>query len=181
MNLEFDRDNRISNFAVDALDGIGVLTKVLSPADASLPVPQHLHEQVNIARRLRSAAALYGYGGIARLCERLELICEQAWAIPNAEWPQAVGAMREITEGILTLVKAIGSGGSEDLSVAERCLELSAGLLSNKSTRPESEPVRPIESVPTAEAAMEAQQATHLYDDYFLPQLDPEVLGYFTP
>lgn len=58
MNSEFDRDNRMSNFAVDALDGMGGLTKVLSPADASLPVPQHLHEQVNIARRLRSAAAL---------------------------------------------------------------------------------------------------------------------------
>lgn len=89
--------------------------------------------------------------------------------------------MREITEGILTLVKAIGSGGCEDRSVVERCLELSSGLLSNESTRPESEPVRPIESVSTAEAAMEAQQATHLDDDYFLPQLDPEVLGYFTP
>lgn len=181
MSSEFDRDNRISIFAVDALNGMGVLTKVVYPADASLPVPQQLHEQVSIARRLRSAAALYGYGGIARLCERLELICEQAWAIPDAEWPKAVGAMREIIEGILTLVKAIGSGGSEDLSMVERCLELSAELLSNELTMPEIEPVRPMETVATAETAMEAQQATHQRDDYFLPQLDPAVLGYFTP
>jgi chemosensory pili system protein ChpA (sensor histidine kinase/response regulator) len=181
MSSEFDRDNRVSNFAVDALDGIGGLTKVLYPADTSLPVPQQLHEQVSIARRLHSAAALYGHRGIARLCQQLELICERAWAIPDAEWPKAVGAMREIVEGILTLVKTIGSGGSEDRSVVERCLELSAGLLSNESTMPAIEPVRPMESVARAETAMEGQQATHQCDDYFLPQLDPEVLGYFTP
>ncbi|MBH0206529.1 MAG: hybrid sensor histidine kinase/response regulator [Nitrospira sp.] len=181
MSLEFDRDNRISIFTVDALNGLEVLTKVLFPADASFPVPQQLHEQVSIARRLRSAAALYGFSGIARLCERLELICEQARAIPDAEWPTAVGVVREIIEGILTLVKAIGSGGSEERAMVERCLELSAGLLSNESTMPDSEPVRPLESVATAETAMEAPQATDQPDDYFLPQLDAEVLGYFTP
>ena len=181
MSVEFDRDHRISIFTVDALNGLEVLTKVLYPADASLPVPQQLHEQVSIARRLRSAAALYGFSGIARLCERLSLICEQARAIPGAEWPTAVGAVREIVEGMLTLVKAIGSGGNEERAMVERCLELSAGLLSNESTMPDNEPVRPPESVATAETAMEAQQATHQRDDYFLPQLDPEVLGYFTP
>ena len=178
MSLEFDRDNRISIFAVDALDVMEVLTKVLYPADASLPVSQQLHEQVIIARRIRSAAVLYGYDGIARLCERLEAIFEQAWAIPNAEWLKAVGAMREIVEGILTLVKIIGGGGSEDPSVVERCLALSAGLLPDESTMPEIESVN---SVSTAETAVEAQQAVYLCDGYFLPQLDPEVLGYFTP
>ncbi len=180
MSSEFDRDNRIRIFTVDALDGMEVVTKVLYPADASLPVPQQLHEQVIIARHIRSAAALYGYDGIARLCERLEAIFEQAGAIPNAEWQKAVGAMREIAEGILTLVKAIGSDGGEDPSVVERCLALSAGLLPDDSTMPGIESVGPRDSISTAETAMEAQQAAHLCDDYFLPQLDPEVLGYFT-
>jgi len=178
MSSEFDRDNRIRIFAVDALDGIEVLTKVLCPADASLPAPQHLHEHVIIARRIRSAAALYGYDEIAALCERLEALFEQACAIPNAEWLKTVGAMREIVEGILTLVKAIGGGGSEDPSVVERCSALPAGLLPDESTMPGIESVH---SVSTAEIALKAHQAVYHCDDYFLPQLDPEVLGYFTP
>lgn len=171
----------MSIFAVDALDWMEVVTKVLYPADASIPAPQQLYEHVTIARRIRSAAALHGYAGIARLCERLEAIFEQAWAIPNTEWLKAVGAMREIVEGILTLVKAIDSGGSEDPSVVERCLALSAGLITDDSTMPVSESVRPRDPGSAAETVIEAQQVAYLCDDYFLPQLDPEVLGYFMP
>ncbi|MBH0186317.1 MAG: hybrid sensor histidine kinase/response regulator [Nitrospira sp.] len=181
MSSEFDPDHLISIFAVDALGGIEDLMKVLYPADASCPVAQQLQDHIIIARRIQSAAALYGYDGIVRLCERLEVIFKQARVIPSAEWLTAVGAIREIVDGVLTLVKAIGTGGSEDMSVVERCMAVSAGVLSNVSPMPGIEPGRPIDSVPAAETGMDAQQPAYLYDNYFLPQLDPEVSGYFTP
>ena len=180
MSSEFERDNPISIFIVEASDGMEVLTKILYPPDAQLPAPQQLHEQLIIAHRIRSAAARYGYDGIARLCERLAAIFEQTRAIPTDEWLRAVGVMRETVEGILTLVKTIGGGGSEDPAIVERCLALSAGLLPDESTMPVFEPVGPADSVRAEKTAMETQQPIYS-DDYFLPQLDPEVLEYFEP
>ena len=171
MSSEFDQENLVSIFVVEALDGMGVVTKALHPADDSLPTPQQIHEQFIIAHRIRGAAALYGYDGVARLCERLEVTFEQATTIPDVEWPRAVGAMRETVEGILTLVKAIGIGRSEDRAMVERCLASSEGLLPDEPHLPVSEPGMQEAFAPAASASQKC----------VAPRIDAEVLSYFVP
>ncbi|MDH5253680.1 MAG: Hpt domain-containing protein, partial [Nitrospira sp.] len=171
MSSEFDQENLVSIFVVEALDGMAVVTKALHPADDSLPTPQQIHEQFIIAHRIRGAAALYGYDGVARLCERLEVTFEQATTIPDVEWPRAVGAMRETVEGILTLVKAIGIGRSEDRAMVERCLASSEGLLPDEPHLPVSEPGMQEAFAPAASASQK----------YVAPRIDAEVLSYFVP
>lgn len=164
MGSEFDQQNLVGIFVAEASDGMTALTKALHPADESVPTPQQLLEQYIIAHRIRGAAALYGYSGIAQLSERLEAMLEQAPNIPDAEWPRAVGAMREIVRGIQVLVQSIGQGGSEDGGVVERCLTSSEGLLPGTSS-----------AVPPVPPASSVSQ------EYIIPVLDAEVLSYFVP
>jgi chemosensory pili system protein ChpA (sensor histidine kinase/response regulator) len=134
MSAEFDQENLISIFIDEASDGMKALTKALNPAEAGLPTPQQLQEQFIVAHRIKGAAALYGYNGIACLCERLEALCEKAMAIPEDEWPRAVGSMRKTVQGIQTLLQTIGDGESEDRTVVATCLASLVGLLPNKLT-----------------------------------------------
>jgi chemosensory pili system protein ChpA (sensor histidine kinase/response regulator) len=111
MSSEFDQRSLVKYFVAEALEGMGVLTKALHPADDSVPTPQQLQEQYIIAHRIRGAASLYGYDGIAKLSEQMEAILEQAQPIPDADWPRAVGALRETVQGIQMIVQALSAGG----------------------------------------------------------------------
>ncbi|TKS61907.1 MAG: hypothetical protein EWM72_00032 [Nitrospira sp.] len=164
MGSEFDQQNLVGIFVAEASDGMTALTKALHPADESVPTPPQLLEQYIVAHRIRGAAALYGYSGIAQLSERLEAMLEQAPNIPDAEWPRAVGAMREIVQGIQVLVQSIGQGGSEDGGVVEQCLTSSEGLLPG-----------------TSSAAPPVPSASSVSQEYIIPVLDAEVLSYFVP
>lgn len=164
MGSEFDQQNLVSIFIAEASDGMTALTKVLHPPDESLPVPPQLQEHYIVAHRIRGAAALYGYGAVARLAERLEALLEHASAIPEGEWPRAVGAMREIVQGTQSLIQSIGQGGPEDEGIVERCLASSEGLLPDASV-----------GESTAPAPMAADR------EYMIPVLDAEVLSYFVP
>ncbi len=168
MSSEFDEQNLVGIFVTEASDGMAVLTRALHPADGSVPSPQELQEQYIVAHRVRGAAALYGYQGIARLSERLESLLEQAAAIPASDWPRAVGAMREIIQGIQSQVQSIADGTGEDLSVSERCCASSDDLV------PES-------SVEEREGSSPAPPAAALEPSYLVPELDAEVLSYFVP
>ncbi len=161
MSSEFDQHNLVSIFIAEASDGMADLIKALHPADESVPTPQQIQEQYIIAHRIRGAAALYGYGGVARLAERLESLLEQAPSIADAEWPRAVGVMREIVQGIQSLVQSICQGESEDEGVVEWCLTSSAGLVS--------------------ESPADASSARSVSREYVIPVLDAEVLSYFVP
>lgn len=163
MSSEFNQENLVGIFVLEASDGMAVLTQALHPADESLPTPHQLHEQFIVAHRIRGAAALYGFDGIARLCERLETMLEQTANIPDAEWPRAVGAMRETVEVIQALVQEIGICGSEDRAVVERCLASSNGLVAD-------EPSIPALAVPPS-----------VSPEYIAPSIDAEVLSYFVP
>jgi chemosensory pili system protein ChpA (sensor histidine kinase/response regulator) len=167
MDSEFDQQNLIAIFVAEASDGMSLLTAVLHPGDGSVPAVQALQEHYIVAHRIRGAAALYGYGGIARLAERLEALLEQAASIADQEWPRAVGAMRELVQSIQSQVQAVGQGGGEDAGVVDRCLASSEGLLPSSES-----PGAPPASVPTA---------PELSDQYVTPVLDAEVLSYFVP
>lgn len=166
MSSEFDRDNLVSIFVTEASDGMSVLTNALHPGDESVPAPQQLHEQYIVAHRIRGAASLYGYGGIARLSERLESLLEEATNIHDAEWPRAVGAMREIVQGIQSQIQSISQGNGEDSSVVERCLATSEGLVSETPSDPSPAP---------------GSVSASLGQEYVIPVLDAEVLSYFVP
>jgi chemosensory pili system protein ChpA (sensor histidine kinase/response regulator) len=166
MSSEFDEDNLVDIFVAEASDGMAVLTQALNPADNSVPSPDQLHEQYIVAHRIRGAAALYGYSGIALLSERLEGLLEQAATIGPADWPRAVGAMRGIVQGIQSHIQSIHQGTGEDTRVVERCMAASDGLV------PEGSDERSSSSKPAVPA---------LSLEYVIPALDAEVLSYFVP
>ncbi len=164
MGSEFDQQKLVGIFVAEASDGVTALSKALHPAGESAPTPQQLQEQYIIAHRIRGAAALYGYSGIAQLSERLEALLEQAPNIPDVKWLRTVSGMRELVQGIQTLVQSIGRGESEDRSVVEQCLTSSEGLLPETSWA--ASPMPPVSLV--------SQES-------IIPVLDAEVLSYFIP
>ena len=164
MTSEFDRDNLISIFVLEASDAMTLLMKALSPPDGRIPNPQQLVGQYIVAHRVRGAAALYGYAGVARLAERLEILLEQATNTSPAAWPGRVVSMRDLTHHIQLIVGTIGQGGREDVDLIERCLATA-------------------HSVPAEEGDVGgAASATSLTTpEYVLPSIDSEILSYFVP
>ncbi|MEK7870684.1 MAG: Hpt domain-containing protein, partial [Nitrospirota bacterium] len=173
MSAEFDPDNLMAIFVAEAVDGMAELKRALHPADGAVPSPQQLHEQFIVAHRIRGAAALYGFAGIAQLSERLESLFEQSHMIPEADWLRAVGAMREIVQGVQLQLDVIGQGGGEDQVTIDRCLAVSDGFLHVETTGQ----VASIDD----EGAPGAGDGTQLSQDYLVPNVDAEVLSYFVP
>ena len=156
MSSEFDRKQLIDIFVLEVTDGMAILAKALGESADTIPLPHPLAEQFIVAHRVRGAAALYGYRGVARLAERLETLLEQAPSADLSQWPQTVGYMRTLTQTIQILARAIGHGKGEDESMVERCLASRPGVAESHEEAP----------VPSA---------------YVLPDLDNEVLAYFRP
>ena len=173
MSAEFDPDNLMAIFVAEAVDGMAELKRALHPADGSVPSPQQLHEQFIVAHRIRGAAALYGFAGIAQLSERLESLFEQSHMIPEADWLRAVGAMREIVQGVQLQLDVIGQGGGEDQVTIDRCLAVSDGFLPAETTGQAA-------SIDD-EGAPGVGDGTQLSQDYLIPNMDAEVLSYFVP
>ena len=173
MSAEFDPDNLMAIFVAEAVDGMAELKRALHPADGSVPGPQQLHEQFIVAHRIRGAAALYGFAGIAQLSERLESLFEQSHMVPEADWLRAVGAMREIVQGVQLQLDVIGQGGGEDQVTIDRCLAVSDGFLPGEAA---------VQAAPLDdEGAPSAGDGTQLNQDYLVPNVDAEVLSYFVP
>ncbi|MEK7726624.1 MAG: Hpt domain-containing protein, partial [Nitrospirota bacterium] len=142
-------------------------------ADGAVPSPQQLHEQFIVAHRIRGAAALYGFAGIAQLSERLESLFEQSHIVPGADWHRAVGAMREIVQGVQLQLDVIGQGGGEDQVTIDRCLTVSDGFLPGETTVQAA--------TPDDEGGLGAGDGGDLSQDYLVPNVDAEVLSYFVP
>ncbi len=164
MSSEFDRQNLISIFVLEASDGLAALNKALRlPADG-LPIPQQLTEQFIVAHRIHGAAALYGYSGVAQLAKRLEAMLEQATGIPPDQWPRAVDGMRNLTQSIQAIVQSIGQGGGEDAETVKQCLASCQGLAEE-----------------TDGTWSSRSKAASVTEEYVLPALDTEVMSYFVP
>lgn len=164
MSSEFDRQNLISIFVLEASDGLDALTKALHPPDGAVPAPHELADQYIVAHRICGAAALYGYSGVAQLAEYLEALLEQGASSPAAEWDRAVGLMRNITQSLQVIVRTIGQGGAEDAEAVERC------WASVKQREGETgDTAASISSLPT------------INENYLFPRLDAEILSCFIP
>ncbi|HMS83678.1 MAG TPA: Hpt domain-containing protein [Nitrospira sp.] len=164
MTAEFDRDNLISIFVLEASDAMAVVMKALSPSDTGVPSPEQLVGQYIVAHRVRGAAALYGYAGISRLAERLETLLEHASDTPPTDWPGRVASMCDLTRHIQLIVQSIGQGGSEDVDLVERCLA--------------SAPNPVLGSSDVSESELSTSSVTH---EYIVPAIDSEILSYFLP
>lgn len=164
MSSEFDRQNLISIFVLEASDGLDALTKALHPSDGGVPGPQELTDQYIIAHRICGAAALYGFSGVAQLAEHMETLLEQVTPAPMAQWDQTVGLMRNITHSLQGIVRAIGQGGAEDVEAVARCW----ALIKQRE-----------EGIANASSSLSAVPTVN--ENYLLPQLDTELLSYFIP
>lgn len=161
MSSEFDREALVGIFVTEASDGMAALSAVLDPPDGTVPLPRTVQEHYIIAHRVRGAASIYGFTGLARLGELLETVLEQAPNIPHDRWGEALDLLRNLVQGFRDQVQLIAQGGEEDqLSIADwagRC----ATLLPEHSEN---------ESPPDEDA---------LSEEYLLPVLDEEVWSYF--
>ena len=157
MDSESDQPDLVRVFVSEASDGIRALAEALHSTGEPIPPPQALHEQYIIAHRIRGAAALYGYGGVSRIAEQLEAILEQTNEVSPSVWPQAVNAMREVLQGLASIVQSIGHGRHEDEALVQRCVASLERLR------------EPADHDALASA------------DYVNPTLDAEILSYFVP
>ncbi len=160
MSSEFDRQNLISIFVLEASDGLDALNKALRPPNGNIPTPEELADQYIVAHRICGAAALYGFSGVAQLAEYLEALLEQTTPTPAAQWGGAVDVMRNITQNLQVIVRAIGQGGVEDAEAVERCWA----------------------SIKQHERGQTDTTAASLVTEAYLrPALDADILSYFTP
>lgn len=160
MSSEFDRQNLISIFVLEASDGLDALTKALHPPSGAIPTPQELADQYIVAHRISGAAALYGFSGVARLAEYLETLLEQAMSTSTAQWGGAVDVMRNIAQSLQVIVRVIGQGGVEDAEDVERCW---ASIKQQEGEKTDTS----VTSIIT--------------EEYVRPGLDTEILSYFIP
>ncbi len=174
MGSEMERRNLVGVFAEEASNTLRVLAEALSPNDGSEPAPQSIRACVVAAYRIKQAAALYGYDGVARLCERLEALCEKTATVSDHARFQGVLVTRKLVQDMETLVQAILNGEEEDRKVIEEGLASSAAFLNGRSNSPATE--APVQS------HEDASPVTHENgsDRYFLPALDEEEASYFS-
>jgi chemosensory pili system protein ChpA (sensor histidine kinase/response regulator) len=166
MSSEFDRQSLVGVFVREASDGLDALSKALHPPDGTIPPPQELTDQYIIAHRICGAAALYGFSGVAQLAEHLEMLLEHPPSLSQTHWDQTVASMRNITQTIQGIVRAIGQGDPEDAEAIARC------WASIPHQREEEKPAN------TAAAPSPEPMVT---ENYVLPQLDAEILSCFIP
>ncbi|MCP9450207.1 MAG: Hpt domain-containing protein [Nitrospira sp.] len=195
MGSEMERRNLIGAFVEEASDALRILTETLHPHDGSEPAPQAIRAGVVAAHRIKQAAALYGYDGVARLGERLEALCEKTATVSDHARCQGVLVTRKLVQGMETLVQAILKGEEEDRTVIEEWLASSAAFLNDRSNSSAAEmPVRSsIRADPTKDTVTggrshegappvicETDTDPNGSDRYFLPTLDEEEAWYFS-
>ncbi|MCP9470567.1 MAG: Hpt domain-containing protein [Nitrospira sp.] len=173
-----EQRNLIGVFVEEASDALRVLADTLNPHDGSEPAPQSIRACVVAAHRIKQAAALYGYDGVARLCERLEALCEKTATVSDHARSQGVLVTRKLVQDMKTLVQAILKGEEEDRKVIEECLASSEAFLNDRSNSSANEvPVQSHEDASPVTHEIDADPNGS--DLYFLPTLDEEEASYF--
>ena len=162
MSSDFDRQGLVEIFVTEASEALDVLTKAFQPSDGTTPIPTQLQEQYVWAHKIRGAAALYGYEGLALMGSLLESTLEEAPSIEASLWPKALEILRGMVISFESQLKVVASGGAEDPSVSARWKGEVGGLFPS---------LLPVVS----------SETTLLGLDYLVPPLDAEVLSYFAP
>jgi chemosensory pili system protein ChpA (sensor histidine kinase/response regulator) len=165
MSSELDRQALIDIFVMEASEAAAALSAAVNPSGEALPTPEELQDQYVWAHKVRGAAGIYGFTGLATLGALLESMLEQAPTIEGASWAKAVGTLRAMVEAFQAQLEVVKEGGQEDLTISERWKAEVASLL------PESP-----EAAPAASADVEL-----LSSQYLVPSIDADVLSYFAP
>jgi chemosensory pili system protein ChpA (sensor histidine kinase/response regulator) len=165
MSSELDRQGLLDIFVMEAAEALAALSSAVNPVGDALPSPQELQNQYVWAHKVRGAAGIYGFSGLALLGELLETALEHSTAIDQALWPKTVGALRGMVEAFQSQLEVVKQGGNEDLSVSAHWKDEMAALLPALS----------------AIASYEVNRSDDLPSDYLVPTIDAEVLSYFAP
>ncbi|HEU4683243.1 MAG TPA: hybrid sensor histidine kinase/response regulator [Nitrospira sp.] len=165
MSSELDRQALVDIFVLEASEAAAALAAAVNPPGDALPSPEELQNQYVWAHKVRGAAGIYGFSGLATLGALLESMLEQASEIETGSWPRAVGILRGMVESFHAQLEVIKTGGQEDPQVSQRWKEEVGTLLpeTDSSDPPGSSSVPP------------------LSPDYLVPSIDPDVLSYFAP
>lgn len=165
MSSELDRQALVDIFVMEASEAALALSAAMNPPGDALPTAQELQNQYVWAHKVRGAAGIYGFTGLATLGALLEAVLEQATSIAEASWPNAVGMLRGMLETFQAQLDVVKQGGQENLSASERW-------------RTEVESLIP----KSAESAVESGGgASSMSPQYLVPSIDADVLSYFAP
>jgi len=165
MSSELDRQALIDIFAMEGSEAALALSAAVNPPGDALPTAQELQNQYVWAHKVRGAAGIYGFTGLATLGALLETMLEQATTIPESSWPNAVGMLRGMIETFQAQLDVVKHGGQEDLSASERWrLEVESLIPKSVESAAEGRDVQPSMS-----------------SDYLVPSIDADVLSYFAP
>lgn len=172
MSGDSQPESLVGVFMAEATEGLDRLWGVLHPSDGSIPSAGTLHSEFIIAHRLRGAASLYGFTGIAGLAEVLEAALEKTEAWPAVQWPHVVDLMRDLAALLRGQIQRIGRTGGEDAAACQEWRSRHAAELA---------PPAAAAAGTEAPAAPVSSPAPALADEYLLPELDAEVFSYFAP
>ena len=167
MSNDFNQEDLVGIFLIEARDDLRALLQTVSPVDASLPTPEALHGQYLLAHRVKGAASQYGFTGIAEVGEILETSLEHIDDGAQDEWPSKVAVIRDLITKMMEQVDAIeqheGPSDSPDVPPPQNGQE--GGSVAGETEELDEAST----SLPT------------LTDEYLFPSLDEEVLSYFGP
>jgi chemosensory pili system protein ChpA (sensor histidine kinase/response regulator) len=169
MSEEFDYAALVQIFLTEASEGLESLRAALHPPDGTIPDPKDVRAEYIVAHRLRGAASLYGFLDVAALAERLETELENLEEMTGESWTSRVASLGELVEAVHRQLDAIRSDGTEELAV------LDVGLTGDEAS------AQIATDEPPASTAHSAAVTDLPPDDYFLPEVDPEVFSYFAP
>jgi len=165
MSSELDRQALIDIFVMEAAEAALALANAMNPSGGALPTAHELQNQYVWAHKVRGAAGIYGFTGLATLGALLESMLEQATVIPEVSWPSAVGMLRGMVETFQAQLEVVKQGGPEDLSASERW-------------RSEVESLIPKSAENMAESG---DRQPPMSPQYLVPTIDADVLSYFAP
>jgi len=161
MSSELDRQGLLDIFIMEAAEALAALSTAVNPPGDALPSPQDLQNQYVWAHKVRGAAGIYGFDGLALLGELLETTLEQSTVIDPALWLKTVGALRGMVEAFQSQLDVVKQGGIEDLVVSAHWKKEVAALL--------------------PASASSTGGTEELPSEYLVPAIDAEVLSYFAP
>lgn len=169
MSEEFDYAALVQIFLTEASEGLDGLWSALHPPDRILPELQDVRAEYIVAHRLRGAALLYGFTGVAEQAERLETELENLETMSEESWTSRVALLRELVEAVRQQLGAIRSDGTEEPAALDIGLtgEQAPAQSAAEETATSPTPADAVTDVPP--------------DEYFLPEVDPEVFSYFAP
>ncbi|SLM49691.1 putative Chemotaxis protein CheA modulated with response regulator receiver region (Modular protein) [Nitrospira japonica] len=165
MSSELDRQALIDIFVMEASEAALALATAVNPPGDALPTAQELQNQYVWAHKVRGAAGIYGFSGLATLGALLESVLEQSTGIAESSWPNAVGMLRGMIETFQGQLDVVKQGGQEDLSVSERWRSEVESLIPKSAEN----------------AAERGDGQPPMSPQYLVPSIDADVLSYFAP